>query len=75
MGPVTDGLYDYRERRFEVNRKSRCYMTAVSAVDFDYVMNLNVRDSFFVAQAVARRLIAAGSPQGPLSKFPPRWAT
>jgi NAD(P)-dependent dehydrogenase (short-subunit alcohol dehydrogenase family) len=38
------------------------HMTAVSVVDFDYVMNLNVRASYFVAQAVARRLIEVGSP-------------
>jgi len=31
----------------------------VAAPDFDYVMNLNVRAAFFVAQAVARRLIDA----------------
>lgn len=32
----------------------------VSAEDFDFVMNLNVRAAFFAAQAVARRLISAG---------------
>jgi NAD(P)-dependent dehydrogenase (short-subunit alcohol dehydrogenase family) len=37
------------------------HITAVSLTDFDYVMNLNVRASYFVAQAVARRLIEAGS--------------
>lgn len=30
--------------------------------DFDYVLNINVRAAYFVAQAVARRLIAAGEP-------------
>jgi NAD(P)-dependent dehydrogenase (short-subunit alcohol dehydrogenase family) len=34
----------------------------VSVADFDAIMNLNVRAAFFVAQAVARRLIAAGRP-------------
>ena len=32
----------------------------VSAEDYDAVMDLNVRAAFFVAQAVARRMIAAG---------------
>jgi NAD(P)-dependent dehydrogenase (short-subunit alcohol dehydrogenase family) len=36
--------------------------TAVPVEDFDYVMGLNVRAAFFAAQAVARRMIAAGSP-------------
>ena len=36
--------------------------TEVSVADFDAVMGLNVRSAFFVAQAVARRLIAAGRP-------------
>lgn len=36
--------------------------TDVRIVDFDAVMALNVRGSFFAAQAVARRLIAAGKP-------------
>ena len=36
--------------------------TEVSVEDFDAVMTLNVRSAFFVAQAVARRLIAAGRP-------------
>lgn len=30
--------------------------------DFDYVFNINVRAAYFVAQAVARRLLAAGEP-------------
>jgi NAD(P)-dependent dehydrogenase (short-subunit alcohol dehydrogenase family) len=30
--------------------------------DFDYVFNINVRAAYFVAQAVARRLIEAGGP-------------
>lgn len=34
----------------------------VSAADYDTVMTLNVRAAFFVAQAVARRLVAAGKP-------------
>ena len=35
-------------------------LDAVTADDFDAVMNLNVRASFFVAQAVARRMTTAG---------------
>jgi NAD(P)-dependent dehydrogenase (short-subunit alcohol dehydrogenase family) len=34
----------------------------VNVEDFDFVFELNVRAAFFVAQAVARRLIAAGRP-------------
>ncbi len=34
----------------------------VSADDFDAIMGLNVRAAFFMAQAVARRLLAAGRP-------------
>ncbi|MFC3126629.1 SDR family NAD(P)-dependent oxidoreductase, partial [Pseudoroseomonas globiformis] len=34
----------------------------VSPEDFDAVMALNVRSAFFVAQAVAKRLVAAGRP-------------
>lgn len=34
--------------------------TVVSAVDYDAVMAINVRGAFFVAQAVANRLIATG---------------
>jgi NAD(P)-dependent dehydrogenase (short-subunit alcohol dehydrogenase family) len=34
--------------------------TAVPVEDFDHVMGLNVRAAFFAAQAVARRMIAAG---------------
>jgi NAD(P)-dependent dehydrogenase (short-subunit alcohol dehydrogenase family) len=34
----------------------------VTEADFDTVMNLNVRAAFFAAQAVARRLTAAGLP-------------
>jgi NAD(P)-dependent dehydrogenase (short-subunit alcohol dehydrogenase family) len=37
-------------------------VTDVSVEDFDVVMNLNVRAAYFAAQAVARRLIAAGLP-------------
>ena len=36
--------------------------TQVSVEDYDAVMGLNVRAAFFVAQAVARRLIEAGRP-------------
>jgi NAD(P)-dependent dehydrogenase (short-subunit alcohol dehydrogenase family) len=32
----------------------------VSVADFDLVMNLNVRAAYFAAQAVTRRMIAAG---------------
>jgi NAD(P)-dependent dehydrogenase (short-subunit alcohol dehydrogenase family) len=34
----------------------------VSVEDFDFVFELNVRAAFFVGQAVARRLVAAGQP-------------
>jgi NAD(P)-dependent dehydrogenase (short-subunit alcohol dehydrogenase family) len=34
--------------------------TDIPVEDFDYVMGLNVRAAFFAAQAVARRMIAAG---------------
>jgi NAD(P)-dependent dehydrogenase (short-subunit alcohol dehydrogenase family) len=34
----------------------------VTADDFDAIMGLNVRAAFFMAQAVARRLLAAGRP-------------
>jgi NAD(P)-dependent dehydrogenase (short-subunit alcohol dehydrogenase family) len=37
------------------------HVTAVSVEDFDFVMNLNVRSAYFMAQAVARRLIDIGS--------------
>ena len=37
-------------------------MTQVTAADFDAVIGLNVKAAFFVAQAVARALIAAGRP-------------
>lgn len=37
-------------------------VTDVTQDDFDVVMNLNVRAAYFAAQAVARRLIAAGRP-------------
>jgi NAD(P)-dependent dehydrogenase (short-subunit alcohol dehydrogenase family) len=36
--------------------------TAVPVEDFDHVIGLNVRAAFFAAQAVARRMIAAGGP-------------
>jgi NAD(P)-dependent dehydrogenase (short-subunit alcohol dehydrogenase family) len=36
--------------------------TAVPVEDFDVVMGLNVRAAFFAAQAVTRRMIAAGMP-------------
>ena len=35
--------------------------TEVTAEDFDAVLNLNVRSAFFVAQAVAQRMIASGT--------------
>jgi NAD(P)-dependent dehydrogenase (short-subunit alcohol dehydrogenase family) len=35
--------------------------TEIPVEDFDYVMGLNVRAAFFAAQAVTRRMIAAGS--------------
>jgi NAD(P)-dependent dehydrogenase (short-subunit alcohol dehydrogenase family) len=36
--------------------------TAVPVEDFDLVMGLNVRAAYFAAQAVARRMIATGTP-------------
>jgi len=36
--------------------------TSVPVEDFDLVMGLNVRAAYFAAQAVARRMIAAGTP-------------
>jgi NAD(P)-dependent dehydrogenase (short-subunit alcohol dehydrogenase family) len=36
--------------------------TEVTAADFDAIFELNVRAAFFVAQAIARALIAAGRP-------------
>jgi NAD(P)-dependent dehydrogenase (short-subunit alcohol dehydrogenase family) len=36
--------------------------TAAAVEDFDVVMGLNVRAAFFAAQAVTRRMIAAGAP-------------
>jgi NAD(P)-dependent dehydrogenase (short-subunit alcohol dehydrogenase family) len=38
------------------------YLPDVTVEDFDFVMNLNLRATFFVAQAVALRLIAAKQP-------------
>jgi len=38
-------------------------LTDVSPVDFDYTFNTNVRGAFFVAQAVARRMIARSQQQ------------
>lgn len=35
-------------------------MVEVSLEDFDVIMNLNMRSTFFVAQAVAKRLLPAG---------------
>ncbi|HVX92011.1 MAG TPA: SDR family NAD(P)-dependent oxidoreductase [Xanthobacteraceae bacterium] len=35
-------------------------LTEVTVEDFDHIFGLNVRAAFFVAQAVARRMIAAG---------------
>ena len=39
-----------------------CAFVDVSVEDFDAVVDLNFRAAFFAAQAVARRLIAAGKP-------------
>ena len=36
--------------------------TDVPVADFDFVMNLNVRSAYFMAQTVARRLISDGRP-------------
>jgi NAD(P)-dependent dehydrogenase (short-subunit alcohol dehydrogenase family) len=38
------------------------FFVDVKAEDFDHVMDLNVRSAFFVAQAVARRLVEAKRP-------------
>jgi NAD(P)-dependent dehydrogenase (short-subunit alcohol dehydrogenase family) len=38
-------------------------LTDVTPVDFDYTFNTNVRGAFFVAQAVARRMIARSQQQ------------
>jgi NAD(P)-dependent dehydrogenase (short-subunit alcohol dehydrogenase family) len=38
------------------------YLPDVTVEDFDFVMNLNLRAAFFMAQAVALRLIAAKQP-------------
>lgn len=38
-------------------------LTDVTPVDFDYTFNTNVRGAFFVAQAVARRMIARAQQQ------------
>lgn len=43
-----------------MNRPNR--FVDVPVADFDAVMGLNVRSAFFIAQAVARRLIEAGKP-------------
>jgi NAD(P)-dependent dehydrogenase (short-subunit alcohol dehydrogenase family) len=40
-------------------------MVEVSLEYFDVIMNLNVRSAFFVAQAVAKRLLPVGLP-GPI---------
>ncbi len=45
----------------------------VRVEDYDAIMALNVRAAFFVAQAVARRLVAAGKP-GSLINYRRRWA-
>lgn len=38
-------------------------LTEVSAVDYDYMFNTNVKGAFFVAQAVARRMIGRAKQQ------------
>jgi NAD(P)-dependent dehydrogenase (short-subunit alcohol dehydrogenase family) len=38
------------------------YLPDITVEDFDFVMNLNLRAAFFVAQAIALRLIAAKQP-------------
>jgi NAD(P)-dependent dehydrogenase (short-subunit alcohol dehydrogenase family) len=38
------------------------FMVDVTVEDFDYVMNLNVRSAYFVAQAVVKRLVEAKKP-------------
>lgn len=43
-----------------INRPA--YLMDVTVEDFDAVMSLNLRAAFFVAQAVARRLVEAGRP-------------
>ena len=46
----------------------------VKVEDFDYVFGLNVRAAFFVAQAVARKLVAAKRDRARSSTSPRRWA-
>ena len=38
------------------------FLVDVKVEDFDYIMNLNLRSAFFVAQAVVRRLVEAKKP-------------
>ena len=54
------GPFDILVNNAGVNRPNP--IDKVSASDFDHVMGLNVRAAFFTAQAVAKRLIAAGRP-------------
>jgi len=51
------GKYTFRVEHYHFDT-----FTAVPVEDFDHVMGLNVRAAFFAAQAVARRMIAAGGP-------------
>ncbi len=50
------------------------FLMDVKVEDFDFIFALNVRAAFFVAQAVARRLIEAKQPARS-STSPRRWAT
>ena len=53
------GPFDILVNNAGANRPNR--VDKVSAADFDFVMGLNVRAAYFMAQAVAKRLIACGS--------------
>ena len=60
-GPIADaGPFDILVNNAGTNRPMP--MTEVTPQDYDAVLDLNVKAAFFVAQAVARGLIAAGRP-------------
>src|SRR4051794_30375788 len=41
-------------------RTDRNHLTKFRSTTFDFIMNLNVRSAFFMAQAIAKRLIETG---------------
>ncbi|MFC3443715.1 SDR family NAD(P)-dependent oxidoreductase [Sphingobium rhizovicinum] len=57
---AAEGPFDILVNNAGTNRPMP--MSAVTPADYEAVMDLNVRAAFFVAQAVARGLIAAGRP-------------